>query len=119
MTPAFNYISTSLLNISKSAEHALATQPSNPLKAFSYFYLPQMKPAIYLSLMLVFIESVKEQPATLLLRPLGFDTLSTKIYNYTSEGQWEMAAGPSLFLVAISLIFVYVINKNIDISESK
>jgi len=30
-----------------------------------------------------------------------------------------MAAGPSLFLVAISLIFVYVINKNIDISESK
>ena len=119
MTPAFNYISTSLLNISKSAEYALATQPSNQLKAFSYFYLPQMKPAIYLSLMLVFIESVKEQPATLLLRPLGFDTLSTKIYNFTSEGQWEMAAGPSLFLVAISLIFVYVINKNIDISESK
>ena len=119
MTPAFNYISASLSNISKSAENALATQPSNPLKAFRSFYLPQMKPAIFLSFMLVFIESIKEQPATLLLRPIGFDTLSTKIYNYTSEGQWEMAAGPSLFLVAISLFFVYVINKYIDLNQNK
>ena len=49
----------------------------------------------------------------------GFDTLSTKIYNYTSEGQWEMAAGPSLLLVLLSLIFVYVLNKNIDLNGSK
>ena len=116
MTPAFNYISTSLLNISKSAEYALATQPSNQLKAFSYFYLPQMKPAIYLSLMLVFNESEKEQPATLLLRPLGFDTLSTKIYNFTSEGEWEMAASPSILLIFLSLAFVYLINKNIELN---
>ena len=78
-----------------------------------------MKPAIFLSLMLVFIESIKEQPATLLLRPIGFDTLSTKIYNFTSEGQWEMAAVPSLFLVSMSLIFVYLINKNIDLNRDK
>ena len=78
-----------------------------------------MKPAIFLSLMLVFIESIKEQPATLLLRPIGFDTLSTKIYNFTSEGQWEMAAVPSLFLVSMSLIFVYLINKNIDLNQDK
>ena len=78
-----------------------------------------MKPAIFLSLMLVFIESIKEQPATLLLRPIGFDTLSTKIYNFTSEGQWEMAAVPSLFLVSMSLIFVYLINKNIYLNQDK
>ena len=119
MTPAFNYISASLSNISKSAENALATKPNNALKAFYYFYLPQMRPAIFLSFMLVFIESIKEQPATLLLRPIGFDTLSTKIYNFTSEGQWEMAAGPSLFLVAISLFFVYIINKHIDLNWNR
>ena len=119
MTPAFNYISASLSNISRSAEHALTTLPRNSFKAFKLFYLPQMKPAIFLSLMLVFIESIKEQPATLLLRPIGFDTLSTKIYNFTSEGQWEMAAVPSLFLVSMSLIFVYLINKNIDLNRDK
>ncbi len=73
-----------------------------------------MKSAIYLGLMIVFIEAVKEQPATLLLRPVGFDTLSTKIYNFTSEGQWVMASNPSLILVFLSLIFVYMINKNIN-----
>ena len=58
-----------------------------------------MKSALFLGFMIVFIESVKEQPATLLLRPVGFDTLSTKIYNFTSEGEWEMAASPSLLLI--------------------
>ena len=119
MTPAFNYISASLSNISRSAENALTTQPKNSFKAFKLFYFPHMKPAIFLSLMLVFIESIKEQPATLLLRPIGFDTLSTKIYNFTSEGQWEMAAAPSLFLVSMSLIFIYLINKNIDLNQDK
>jgi iron(III) transport system permease protein len=119
MTPAFNYISASLSNISESAENSLQTQPKNSLKAFKFFYFPQMKPAIFLSLMLVFIESIKEQPATLLLRPVGFDTLSTKIYNFTSEGQWEMAAGPSLLLVGMSLIFVYLINRHIDLDKKR
>ena len=119
MTPAFNYISASLSNISRSAENALTTQPKNSFKAFKLFYFPHMKPAIFLSLMLVFIESIKEQPATLLLRPVGFDTLSTKIYNFTSEGQWEMAAAPSLFLIGMSLFFVYLINKNIDLNQNK
>ena len=114
MTPAFNYISSSLTNISSSSEHSLSTQPRNYYRSFLYFYFPQMKPAIFLSVLIVFIESIKEQPATLLLRPVGFDTLSTKIYNYTSEGQWEMAASPSLLLVFLSLIFVYLINKSFD-----
>ena len=119
MTPAFNYISSALKNISSSSENALSLKPKNSVKAFNYFYYPQIKSAIVLSLMIVFIESIKEQPATLLLRPVGFDTLSPKIYNYTSEGQWEMAAGPSLLLVLLSLIFVYVLNKNIDLNGSK
>ena len=118
MTPAFNYISSSLANISKSSENALSLKPKNSIKAFNLFYLPQIKPALLLSAMIVFIECIKEQPATLLLRPVGFDTLSTKIYNFTSEGQWEMAASPSLLLVMLSLIFVYLINKNIDLNKN-
>ena len=118
MTPAFNYISSSLENISESSERALSTKPKNSYRAFTLFYLPQVKPAIFLSIMIVFIESIKEQPATLLLRPVGFDTLSTKIYNFTSEGQWELAASPSLLLIILSLIFVYFINKNIDLKNN-
>ena len=48
------------------------------LKAFLLFYFPQMRPAILMSMLVVFIEVIKEQPATLLLRPVGFETLSSK-----------------------------------------
>jgi len=118
MTPAYNYLSAALLNIKESSENALATYSKDSMRAFTYFYFPHMKSAIYLGLMIVFIESIKEQPATLLLRPVGFDTLSTKIYNFTSEGQWIMASNPSLILVFLSLIFVYMINKNIHENKS-
>ena len=114
MTPAFNYLSASLSNIQNSSEKALSTMTTRPFKAFKIFYFPHMKSAAFLGFMIVFIESIKEQPATLLLRPVGFDTLSTKIYNFTSEGQWIMAASPSLILIFMSLFFVYMINRNID-----
>jgi len=68
--------------------------------------------------LVVFIEVMKEQPATLLLRPVGFDTLSSRIYNYTSEGQWILASSPSLILIITCLISVYLINKGIDSSNN-
>jgi len=77
-----------------------------------------MAAAIKLSFLVVFIEVMKEQPATLLLRPVGFDTLSSKIYNYTSEGQWILASSPSLILITTCLISVYLINKGIDSSNN-
>jgi iron(III) transport system permease protein len=45
--------------------------------------------------------------------------LSSKIYNFTSEGQWVLASLPSLFLIIICLIFVYILNKGIDLKMNK
>jgi iron(III) transport system permease protein len=118
MTPPFNYLSASLNNIDPSSQDALSGFSISSLKSFYLFYFPQMRPAILMSLLVVFIEVVKEQPATLLLRPVGFETLSSKIYNYTSEGQWVLASVPSLFLILVCLIFVYILNKGIDLKNN-
>ena len=107
-------MTASLSNISPSSQNALSGFSVSSLKAFLSFYFPQMRPAILMSMLVVFIEVIKEQPATLLLRPVGFETLSSKIYNYTSEGQWILASLPSLFLIMICLVLVYILNKNID-----
>lgn len=114
MTPAFQYLVSALDNIPESSKQALATLPSKPLKAFISLYLPSLKPALLVAFLVVFIEVVKEQPATLILRPVGFETLSSKIYNFTSEGQWELAANPSLLLVMLSFVLVYFLNKRLD-----
>ena len=118
MTPAFRYIEAGTKNIPKNSQIALSGFSFSPLKGLKKFYIPSMAAAIKLSFLVVFIEVMKEQPATLLLRPVGFDTLSSMIYNYTSEGQWILASSPSLILITTCLISVYLINKGIDSSNN-
>ncbi len=74
-------------------------------------YLPLLKPGIATGALLVFVESMKEMPLTLMTRPFGWDTLSTNIFELTSEGEWEMAAVPALLLVILGLLPVYFMIK--------
>lgn len=65
--------------------------------------LPLLRPSVQAALLLAAVEVMKEMPATLMLRPFGWDTLAVKIYAYTSEGLWHEAAWPALLLVALGL----------------
>lgn len=67
-------------------------------------YLPLLTPGIMTALVLVLVDVMKEMPATLLLRPFGWDTLAVRVYEMTSEGEWQRAALPALTLVAISIL---------------
>ena len=58
---------------------------------------------------LVFLTAVKELPAALILAPIGFDTLSTEIWNTTSVGFFERGAVPSLVLLAASAAPLYLL----------
>ncbi len=72
-------------------------------------YFPMLFPGIFTALILVLIDVMKEMPATLLLRPFGWDTLAVRVYEMTSEGEWQRAALPALTLVLISFIPVVMI----------
>lgn len=76
--------------------------------------LPQLQPSLLAALLLVLVETMKEMPATLMLRPFGWDTLAVRIYAYTSEGLWADAAWPALLLVAVGLVPVWVLAKSRD-----
>lgn len=71
-------------------------------------HLPLLSPAVSTSLLLVFVEVMKELPATALLRPFGLDTLSIAIWEATKESLYETAAFPALCMVAVSLIPVVI-----------
>ncbi len=71
--------------------------------------LPLLRPGMVTALLLVLVEVMKEMPATLLLRPFGGDTLAVRIYELTSEGEWERAALPSLTLVLAGLLPVLLL----------
>lgn len=67
-------------------------------------YLPLMTPGLMTALVLVLVDVMKEMPATLLLRPFGWDTLAVRVYEMTSEGEWERAALPAVSLVLVSIV---------------
>lgn len=71
--------------------------------------VPLLRTGLASAALLVFVEVMKEMPATLLLRPFGWDTLATRIFQMTSEGQWERAALPAITLVLVGLIPVILL----------
>jgi iron(III) transport system permease protein len=67
-------------------------------------HLPLLWPGIVTAALLVFVEVVKELPATALLRPLGNDTLAIGVWEATKDSRFDTAALPALLIVAVSLL---------------
>ncbi len=99
----FGPIQSSLDRIRPSFQEAAQSLGANQWQVLRRIYLPLLTPGLLTSLLLVLVEVMKEMPATLLLRPFGWDTLAVRVYEMTSEGQWDRAALPALTLVLISI----------------
>ena len=72
-------------------------------------HLSVLKPSILTALLIVFVDTVKELPATLILRPFNFDTLAVRAFRLASDERLEGAAVPSLMIAAIGLIPVILL----------
>lgn len=73
--------------------------------------IPMLKPAIITSIVLVFIDIIKELPLTLLLRPFNFNTLATRTFDYAADEMLQESAVPALIIIFISIIAISFINK--------
>jgi iron(III) transport system permease protein len=80
-------------------------------KTIFQVYLPMLKPGILAASILIAIDVLKELPATYLLRPFDFDTLAIKVYEFSTEGMYETAAIPALFMVLLAIILIMVMQK--------
>ena len=72
--------------------------------ALRRIHLPLMRGGLVTALILVFVETMKEMPATLLLRPFGLNTLAIDVWERTSEAMWQEAAVPALAIVVAGLV---------------
>lgn len=78
-------------------------------------HIPILKPGIFTAATLVFVDVMKEMPITLMTRPFGWDTLAVRIYEMTSEGQWEQAALPAITLILAGLMPIYLFMRQTEI----
>jgi len=88
------------------AARSLGTPPARLLRQL---YLPALWPGFLTAAIIVFVDVMKEMPATLIIRPYDWDTLAVRVYQFTAEGQWERAALPALTLLLVGLIPVIVL----------
>jgi iron(III) transport system permease protein len=75
-------------------------------------HLPLLRPSLLTAAALTFVDIMKELPITLMTRPFGWDTLAVRVFEMTSEGEWERAALPALVIVLVGLFPVLYLTRS-------
>ncbi|MGB5865895.1 MAG: iron ABC transporter permease [Sulfitobacter sp.] len=84
-----------------------------PVGTLRRVHLPILAPSLLTALLIVFVDVMKELPATLIMRPFNFDTLAVQAYRLASDERLEGAAVPSLVIVAMGLLPVILICRQV------
>lgn len=109
MSVGYNSVESSLDKITPNMEHAARTLGVRPWGILRRVHLPMMSAGIAAGALLVFVDVMKELPATLMLRPFGMDTLALWAYFLASESFWQAAALPSITILAVGVIPVLLL----------
>ena len=101
---AVGSLRTSLVQVRPELEDAARSLGKSPLAVLLTVTLPLVRPGILTGAALVFLLTMKELPATLILSPIGFTTLASSIWSAAQEAFFARAAAPALLLVIVSSI---------------
>ncbi|MCZ4295241.1 ABC transporter permease [Vibrio sinaloensis] len=114
---AIGSIESSLSKVSPSLDMASRTMGCNSNEMLRRVHLPLVRRGALIAALLVFIESMKELNAALLLRPFNFETLATYVYNFASDEKLELAALPAVLLVLVGLVPLVIVNRSLEHSH--
>lgn len=104
-------VEAGLDHISPSLDAAARTLGETPFSTLRRVHMPMLLPALGTAALLVFVDAMKELPATVLLRPFNFDTLATYVYSFAVLEQFEASSVGALAIVAAGLVPVLLLHK--------
>jgi iron(III) transport system permease protein len=110
---SFGAIESGLQKVTPNVAAAARTLGRGPISAFFEVHLPLLRPALVSAALLVFVDCMKELPATLILRPFDFETLATTVFMLASLDQLEESALPALTIVAVGLLPVILLSRTL------
>ena len=100
----FNPIESGLQRITRSIDEAAISLGVVGTGSCARCTCPLLRTSLATAATLVFVDVMKEMPITLITRPFGWDTLAVRVFEMTSEGEWERAALPAVAIVLVGLI---------------
>ena len=109
-------VETGLERIKPSMDNAARSLGFTPLQVLQKVHVPLLRSSVLTALLLVFVDVLKELPATLILRPFNFNTLAVRTYELASDERLADAALPALAIVLVSLLPVILLARSVDSS---
>ncbi|MEM8539755.1 MAG: iron ABC transporter permease, partial [Pseudomonadota bacterium] len=113
MAAALSSFDTGMSQIKRSIDSAARNLGANQGRVLTRIHLPLMRASLLTGALIVFVDVMKELPATLMLRPFNFDTLAVQAYRLASDERLAQSAVPSLAIVAFGLLPVIVLCRTI------
>ncbi|MBX3429930.1 MAG: iron ABC transporter permease [Hyphomonadaceae bacterium] len=107
-------VDAGLARLSKGLDASARTLGAGPWRRFFSIDLPIAAPSLAAAALILFVEILKELPATLILRPFNFDTLAVKAYSYASDERLLQAAAPSLLIFLAGLAPIVILARSIE-----
>ena len=114
LTVAYNTCHGGLEKVHLLLDDAARTLGAAPRRVLHKVHVPLMSGAIFGALLLVFIDVLKELPATLILRPFNFETLATRVYRLASDERLAEASTAALVIVLVGVVPVVLLNLSRD-----
>jgi iron(III) transport system permease protein len=105
---AFFSVESRMARLDPALDDAAQSLGADRNRVLADIHLPLLWPGIATAALLVFVEVMKELPATALLRPLGNDTLAIAVWEATKDSRFDTAALPALLIVAVGLVPIVV-----------
>lgn len=112
MAVGFNALDSGLERISRGIDEAARLLGRKGLGLLLSVHVPLLRGGLVTASILVLVDIMKEMPITLMMRPFGWDTLAVKIFELTSEGEWQRAALSALALVAAGIVPVIMLTRH-------
>jgi len=112
MAVGFSPIDGNLQRITRSIDESAQSLGISNLQIVRRVHVPILRGGLFTAMALVFVDVMKEMPITLMTRPFGWDTLAIRVFEMTSEGEWERAALPSVAIVLAGLIPILLMNRH-------
>ncbi len=104
LTVAYNGTQSAMIQLHPQLDAVARTLGAGPAGVLRRVHIPLLRPAVLSGLLLVFIDVMKELPATLILRPFNFETLATRVYRLASDERLSEASTAALIIVALGMV---------------
>ena len=111
-------VESALQKITPSMDMASRSLGHTPGKTLINVHLPMLRGTLVTAALVVFVDCMKELPATLILRPFNYETLATYVYQFASDEQLYHSALPALIIVVAGIIPIILMNRSISNSRT-